>query len=239
LKRTAQLPLAIEPPAAARFDSFVAGASREAVTALEQVAAGRIGTPVYLWGETGVGKTHLLHATCGAAAALGRKPIYLPMAEGVADYDASVLEGHDAIDVVCIDDIGRVGGMAAWEEALLHLYNRRRDRGRALVLADRRAPGAASIGLPDLRSRLGWGLTYRIHSLDDEDKIAVLTARAAHCGLDLPEAVARFLLAHCARDLAHLLGVLDALDRASLAEQRRLTIPFVRAFLGQDPGQDT
>jgi DnaA family protein len=92
-------------------------------------------------------------------------------------------------------------------------------------------PAALPLGLPDLRTRLAWGLTLAIAPLDDAGRQELLQALAARRGLELPIEVARYLLERAPRHPKDLVSLIDALDRASLAEQRRLTVPFVREHL--------
>ncbi|HKJ77017.1 MAG TPA: DnaA/Hda family protein, partial [Gammaproteobacteria bacterium] len=86
-------------------------------------------------------------------------------------------------------------------------------------------------GLPDLVSRLGWGLIFHVRPLSDEQMIDALQLRARQRGLDLPADVARYLLRHYRRDMTSLASLLERLDHASLVAQRRLTIPFVKQWL--------
>src|SRR4029078_5447301 len=88
-----------------------------------------------------------------------------------------------------------------------------------------------NIGLPDLLSRLSWGMVFKLSPLADDEKLTVLTRRANGRGIGLPEEVAKYLLTHCPRHMATLFAALDALDKASLAAKRRLTIPFVKEVL--------
>ena len=118
-----------------------------------------------------------------------------------------------------------------WEEAIFHLYNRVKEAGGRLVMAAHDLPKAIRVQLPDLVSRFSWGVVYQLHSLVDEEKLAVLIQRAHHRGINLSEEVGRYILTHCPRHMGTLFAALDALDRASLAAQRRLTIPFVKEVL--------
>jgi DnaA family protein len=93
-------------------------------------------------------------------------------------------------------------------------------------------PGAAGFALPDLASRAAGAVGYGLQSLSDEDQVEALLRHAAHRGLELDAAAARFLQTRLPRDMSVLCGWLERLDRASLAAQRRLTLPFVREFLG-------
>ena len=87
------------------------------------------------------------------------------------------------------------------------------------------------LDLPDLESRLKWGTTLQIRSMSDDDKAQALTNRAKMRGLELSDECARFLLTRLSRDMRALLDVLDTLDHASMAAQRKLTIPFIKATL--------
>ena len=106
-----------------------------------------------------------------------------------------------------------------------------------MIAASRGAPSGLDFALEDLRSRLAAGGVFHLRELDDADAAAVLGLRAAHRGLDLPDEVARYLLARVPRDMASLCDWLDRLDAASLAAQRRLTVPFVREVLLGEAGQ--
>jgi len=185
---------------------------------------------VYLWGATGTGRTHLLQAACQGAAAAGATAVYLPLAQH-AEFSPELLEGLETTRLVCLDDVDAIAGLDAWEQALFHLYNRLRDSERRLLAAADRAPGALPLNLADLRSRLGWGPVFQLRALSDTDKLAALKLRALHRGLELSDEVGQYLLKRCPRDLHSLFSLLDSLDRAALAAQRRLTIPFVREHL--------
>jgi DnaA family protein len=87
------------------------------------------------------------------------------------------------------------------------------------------------ITLPDLVSRLTWGLTEQVKPLDDEEKSAALQHRATQRGLLLTDEAVRFLLNRSSRDMTSLLETLDVLDKASIREQRKITIPFIKDVL--------
>jgi DnaA family protein len=89
--------------------------------------------------------------------------------------------------------------------------------------------------LADLKSRLSWGLVFRLHPLNEQDTLAAVDLYAQQLGLDLSPQVSRFLFAHCRRDFASLRCVLERLDRATLAAKRKLTIPFIKTLLEDLP----
>lgn len=94
-------------------------------------------------------------------------------------------------------------------------------------------PKQIPLQLPDLVTRLGWGLTLKLKTLNEEQRITVLTSKANALGFDITPPVGRFLLAHYSRDLPSLWTLLDKLDHATLAAKRKLTIPFLKQFLGE------
>lgn len=225
-----QLPLGLVLPDSARFDSYYPGLNREAVQHLQLAASGKGENLVYVAGARGVGKTHLLQAACHSASQCERTSAYLPL-QDLPELAPTVLEGLEQLDLVCLDDVSATAGHADWERGLFNLFNRVRTAGGTLLVADERRPDQSGFALPDLASRLGWGVTYTLKPLADDDVIASLAWRAQGRGLELPEDTAQFMLRRLPRDLPTLFALFDTLDAASLIEQRRLTIPFVKAVL--------
>lgn len=220
-----QLPLGIGLQDGARFENFHPGENGAALFALAEASE----PFVFLWGAPGSGRSHLLQAACRAAAESGRAAAYLPLAE--PGLSPLMLDGMEAMAVVAIDDLQRIAGDVDWETALFHFYNRARDAGCRVLAAADAPPAECGVHLPDLCSRLGWGPTFRLQILDDAGKAAALQLRARRRGLEMPDEVVQFLLRRAPRDPHRLFELLDRLDRASLAAQRRLTVPFVREHL--------
>lgn len=216
-----QLALRVRPRDSARFASFVRGGNAEACQQLEHPQ----GPPVmWLWGRHGSGKTHLLQATCAAAGERGRTAAYVDLA-GAAS--TAMLDGCDALDVVCLDGLDAVAPDASWNAALFRLHTLMDGRGR-LVVASNGAPAGLRFTLPDLRSRLLAAAVHHVTELDEAGRCEALRSRAAARGLELSEEGALYLVHRLPRDAHSLFGVLAKLDEASLAAQRRLTIPFLR-----------
>lgn len=227
-----QLALDLRWDRACELDSYVATDAGAVLAAVRAAAAGA-GPPVLLYGAPGSGKSHLLQAACSEAHGGGRAAVYLRLAEARAAMAPEVLEGFEGLGLVALDQWEAVAGERAWEEALLHCFNRCRESGATLLMAARRRPADLGLLLPDLASRLQWGLVLRLAPLDDPGRRRALALRAQRRGLDLPRETLDYLLTRESRDPAHLFGLLDRLDRASLAAGRRLTVPFVREVLAR------
>ena len=222
-----QLPLGIGLKDTATFDNFYPAGNELVLQALQKSNDAML----YLWGPVGSGKSHLLQALCHATAANGHSPVYLPLQELVS-LSPALLEGLEQQALIAVDDVQAVAGLSQWEEGLFHLYNRVRDFGHRLVVSATSAPVGLALTLPDLASRLGWGPVFQLSALSDLDKRAALQLRAHRRGLEMGDEVAVYLLRRCPRDMDSLFNLLNRLDQASLAAQRRLTIPFVRQLLG-------
>lgn len=226
-----QLPLGLSLRSSARFESFYAGDNSVLVSAL-QLAAGGTGEPlIFLAGRTGMGKTHLLQAACHMAGQVGSATAYLPLGELDA-LSPDILDGLEQMAFICIDDIDAIAGKNDWETAVFNLFNAARAAGSVMLFTGSDTPAACGLQLPDLVSRLGWGATYTLKPLTEVQLQAALALRARERGLELPDDTTQFLLKRIQRDLPSAFGLFDRLDRASLIEQRRLTIPFVKSVLG-------
>lgn len=224
-----QLPLALRWPRRQRFEHFHPGANAAALAALVALANDPAASWVYLDGPAGSGKSHLSMATCQAASALGRRVQYLPLA--AVSEPAAALRGVAGSDLLALDDVDAIAGKRDAEHALFDLYNQARAEGGVLLFAASSAPAQLGLELPDLRSRLGACTRFALKPLDDAERRAVLKSQASARGIELDEPVLDWLFAHYARDLAALLDLLDRLDQASLAAQRRITVPFLRGML--------
>jgi DnaA family protein len=228
-----QLPLTFEPRERYTFNAFIAGHNQLVVDLVRKMASGEGESQILIWADRGSGKSHLLQAACNLASHSRMTACYLPAKE-IIDGSVHIFDGLEQIDMVCIDDIDAIMQSGEWEEALFDLINRIRDAGKRVLLAADSSPETSAINLPDLRSRLSWGPVFHLRDLDDKDKITAMQKRAQQSGLEMTDPVANYLLTHYPRDLFDLFERLDHLDKASMAMQRRLTIPFIKSVLEAD-----
>ena len=224
-----QLLLDVLPVPAPTWVNFVVGANIEAASAARALAPGRA---MYVWGSAGCGRSHLLRAAAGEDA------WFIDLATPVRVLQQLAHDEHTgaAPRLIAVDDVHLLDD--ARQAALFALYNRWRESGAtssafALMVAGDRSPLAMPIR-EDLRTRLGWDLVFRLEPLTDEDKLEALTAQAQDRQLALAPEVVQWMLTHHERDIRRLSGLLDALDRYSLATRRPITIPLLRTMLA-DP----
>lgn len=227
----AQLPLGVGLRDDATFTNFLPGGNAALVSALRAQLDDDGESFIYLWGAEGSGRSHLLQAACHEASDRDRRTLYLPLKD-LGHFPPLMLEDVERLDLVVIDDLDEVIGRKRWEEALFHGFNRLRDAGKRLVIAASAPPRQLQVELPDLASRLTWGVIFHVHGLDDDGRLDALQLRAKVRGMQLPNEVARYILHRGPRRLTEMFDALESLDRASLSAQRKLTIPFVKQALG-------
>jgi DnaA-homolog protein len=227
--RFTQLPLGVHLRETATFANYYPGVNGDVVRLLQRsITEGS--EFIYLWGGHGSGKTHLLQAVCHMVSNHMHRLAYFPLRE-VAALPPGILEGVEQLPVVIVDDIDVIAGRAEWETSLFHLYNNVQERGGRMIMSGCDNPVSIGILLPDLRSRLAAGLVLRLRDLNDQEKTVALRFQARRRGMEMPEDVAGYLLRRFPRDMTALFSLLDVLDHATLAAQRKLTIPFVKEVL--------
>jgi DnaA family protein len=135
-------------------------------------------------------------------------------------------------EMVAVDDVEKLDEAA--QIALFDLYNRMRESGGLLLMSGTQAPAFLDLR-DDLRTRLGWGLVYQVHALNDDEKTQALRQHAQARGFELPHEVTAYLLRHGRRDLPALLGTLDALDQRCLRLKRAASVPLLKEVMADCP----
>jgi DnaA family protein len=209
-----QMLLGIAPEWIPTLDNFVAGRNVELLSALRQSLVAATGERrLYIWGEAGSGKSHLLQAAVGEALEAGLSAVY------------ACGEVPEVAEVVAVDEVEGLDDAA--QIALFALYNRQRENGGMLLVSGTQAPAFLALR-DDLRTRLGWELVYQVQALNDVEKAQALQQHALARGLELPNEVTTYLLRHGRRDLPALLATLDALDEHCLRLKRQATVPLLK-----------
>lgn len=226
---TEQLLLNLRPRVDARLSDFAAPAYTGVLAAARHLLDAP-GNLLYLHGERGYGRSHLLAGLCAEAESRGLRAILLPLSE-LHDENPAMLDGLETQDLIACDDLEAIAGMAEWEEGLFHLFNRARLVGCRLVFSAAAAPGHCGLRLPDLVSRLALAQVWALGLPDDDSRLALVEAAARRRGLIMEPEVLRYLVLRGPREPGRLLALLESLDKGSLVAGRRLTIPFVRQTL--------
>ena len=239
-----QLTLDLGAPPPPTFDNFVAGDNNvEALASLRGLIdaggghadhakpARGIGSAtgsrfVYLWGLPASGRSHLLHALASATQAAR---VLTPLS-GLPDFD------HDpSIRLWLVDDCDRLD--AARQASVFHLFNTiQTEAGAAMVSTGSSAPMQLPV-IPELATRLGWGLVFQLHRLSDQDIARALAVTLAERGVTASTDLIPWLMTRTARDLGQLRAMIDRLDRFALTRKRAITVPLVREFLQATPGE--
>ncbi len=233
LQAPTQYSLDIALPKFATFETFVDTSEGQLLSELKQLnqTSSQIEPKQYfLWGAARTGKTHLLQAICNQFATLEASAIYLPMQE-LIQLDAKILEDMYQHDVVCIDDIEVILGQENWDRKLFNLINELRANNKSIVMTSSINPNEAKVSFSDLASRLVWGPVYKLNQLEDEEKAQAIQVHAKARGLELSPEVCGYLLKRFPRELDKLIELLDELDKQSLVQQRKVTVPFVKMAL--------
>ncbi|HYM48230.1 MAG TPA: DnaA regulatory inactivator Hda, partial [Burkholderiaceae bacterium] len=203
-----QLTLDLVKPSKPSLDNFVVGRNVEVIAALRAVAAGNGERFIYLWGDAGSGRSHLLRAL-GLQMQPGEVPAFDTRSHGYV-----------------VDDVDSCN--ESQQQQLFGLLNQiRADAAARFVGAGNAAPMHLALR-DDVRTRLAWGLVYQIQALSDAEKAQALAAHAESRGLVLPADVIDYLLTHMQRDMRTLVAIVDALDIYALSLKRTITVPLVR-----------
>ena len=213
------------------FETFYANHNPTLIKLLRSVASGEQQEPqIFLWGAANTGKTHLLQAVCHVAAKSDRRAIYIPLAK-LPLRDPNMLQGFETMDVICIDDVHVLSAQPEWEQMLFNFINQVRAEKTSIIFSANENPAEEIFMLADLNSRAVWGPVYKLPTLNEEELDSALCLHAKSRGFTLTKEVRSYLFKHCRRDVPTLVDILQILDHASLQEQRKVTVPFLKKIL--------
>ena len=231
-KQNAQMALDISLRDKVSFDSFVTGHNGELLHHLKKAAVAKETlAPLFIWGESGGGKSHLLNSCYRLAEEENLNPWIVSLADfASAKGSEEMLSDLDEYDIYLIDGLDYIEGLAGWEEKLFQLCNASRDNNKSIIISAIKPPTSLNLGLRDLVTRLMSGLTYQVLPLGEEQKITALQERAKERGFEINEDAVKFILNRYRRETGNLFKILDQLDQASLEQKRLITIPFLRSL---------
>lgn len=207
------------------FDKFLGTENAELVYVLQH----KHDPFIYVWGEEGAGKSHLLRAWVAQALDAGKKAVYIDAAA------TPLTEAAFEAEYLAIDQIEKLGNE---EQALLFaVFNRFRNSGKGFLLLSSEHTPQQLIIREDLRTRMAYCLVYEVKPLTDQEKIDALVSMAAARQVTIDPEIFEYLLNHWRRDMDSLMQMLDTLDNYAVTMGKRITLPLLRQLLKQQETQ--
>ncbi|WP_394204928.1 chromosomal replication initiator protein DnaA [Shewanella waksmanii] len=227
-----------------QFDNFVEGKSNQlGKAAALQVSENPGGAynPLFLYGGTGLGKTHLLHAVGNGIIKNNpnAKVVYMHSERFVQDMVKALQNNaieefkryYRSVDALFIDDIQFFANKDRSQEEFFHTFNALLEGNHQIILTSDRYPKEID-GVEDrLKSRFGWGLTVAIEPPELETRVAILMRKAQESGINLPDEVAFFIAKRLRSNVRELEGALNRVIANANFTGRPITIDFVREAL--------
>ncbi|MEW6559203.1 MAG: DnaA regulatory inactivator Hda [Pseudomonadota bacterium] len=218
------------------LDNFDTGGQTDnalALQAVQDLLLQRRHAALYLWGDSGSGKSHLLWAACNAVRKQGAWALLLtPQTPTSAWPDVNDLLARPPGGILAVDD---AHALADWQQDwVFGLYNAARTADQAFLSSGHAAPAALPLRA-DLRTRLSWGLALRLSPPDDDVRARVLQRLAHDRGYSLSPELLHYMQTHLSRDLSQLARLMAAFDRYALAAQRPATVPLLKSLLAEQP----
>ena len=207
------------------FDKFLGTENAELVYVLQH----KHDPFIYVWGEEGAGKSHLLRAWVAQALDAEKKAVYIDAAA------TPLTEAAFEAEYLAIDQIEKLGNE---EQALLFaVFNRFRNSGKGFLLLSSEHTPQQLVIREDLRTRMAYCLVYEVKPLTDREKIDALVSMAAARQVTIDPEIFEYLLNHWRRDMDSLMQMLDTLDNYAVTMGKRITLPLLRQLLKQQETQ--
>jgi chromosomal replication initiator protein len=225
------------------FESFIEGKSNTQARAAAQHAAESPGSynPLFIYGDSGLGKTHLMHGVGNAILRDNPRAriAYIGAEQWVNQFTTAIRHGgteefkqrYRGADALLIDDIQFFAGKERTQEEFFHTFNALVDNRKQIIMTCDRFPKELD-GLDDrLKSRFSWGLTVSVEPPDLETRVAILLSKAELLGFELQQDIALFIAQRIRTNVRELEGALNTLRARVLFTRESITMDFARATL--------
>ncbi|MBR4850285.1 MAG: chromosomal replication initiator protein DnaA [Alistipes sp.] len=228
------------------FDNFIEGECNRLVRSVAMSVSVNPGNhtpfnPLYIYGDSGLGKTHLAHAIGNEVRQ--RFPelqvLYVAMNKFQAQYQAATINKeipnfinfYQMVDVLILDDIQELSGRPGTQNAFFNIFNHLQMSGKQLVLISDKPP----VELKDIEERLltrfKWGLSAEIRIPDYDTKIKIIKAKAQHLNVEIPEDVVSYLAEHISANIREIEGAISSLIANATYMNKRITISLAKEIL--------
>ena len=224
------------------FSNFVEGESnrlaRTAGVSIANNPGKNIFNPLFVYGKSGVGKTHLLHAIGNASVEQNPRARVLYVSSHVfqVQYSQAYLQNkindfihfYQSVDVLLIDDVHELSGKTGTQNVFFHIFNHLHQMGKQIVFTCDRAPKDL-VGMEDrLLTRFKWGLTAEMRQPDYQLRVDILHQKMRQNGLELPDEVVEYIARHAKDNVRDLEGILTSLFAHSIIEGRNTDLKLCR-----------
>ena len=224
------------------FDTFIVGSGNRLAHAASQAVAeapGMAYNPLFLYGDVGLGKTHLLHAIGHTAIESGLVVLYV----SAETFTNEIVEAiryrtteefrakYRSVDVLLVDDIQFIAGKDSTEEEFFHTFNALHESNKQIVMCSDRPPKAIVSLAERLRSRFEWGLIADIQAPDLETRVAILRAKAEMMRRNVPDEVVTYLASRVQSNIRELEGSFNRLFAFAQLQGLPLTTETAKAAL--------
>ena len=206
--------------------NFIGDTNQEVVEFLAHLFSQSLSSVVYIYGGKSCGKTHLLQGSAFEALDRSQRVVYLDFEQDMPD---GIMNDLEVNDWVCIDNVRCLDD--AQQQELFDLYNRVANTSTKLIISDSVLPNELDL-LKDLKTRLSLATIFCLEALDDETKKNIIQQQMNEQNLKIDRKVYDYLFKHYSRDLADLLSAIDQLDKISLQQKNKITIPLIKQVLG-------
>ena len=218
-----QLGLPISLDSKMLLDNFLG--NKHLLEFIAQLYVDKTSAEIYVYGDSGLGKTHLLQGAALRALSDQQIAMYIDCHNALPGH---VLESIEQLNWISIDNIDAIN--ANQQDLFFDLYNRAKQARVTMLISGSDLPSELGV-MKDLKTRLGLATVFQLEELDDELTMLVLNNQMIDRNLSIDSKVYEYLFKYYSRDVKVLLTAMDDLDKASLQAKQSITIPFVRKTL--------
>ena len=218
-----QLGLPISLNVQMSLENFVA--NRQIQSLIERLFASDKSSEIYIYGDSGSGKTHLLQGVIFSAMEKNKAAVFIDCKEDIPDY---LLATVNDLHWLSIDNIGCIS--ESQQHSLFDLYNRARQANVNILVSGNSLPAELNI-MKDIKTRLNLTNVFQLEVLDDYDTKKVLNSQMQERNISIDEKVYEYLFKHYSRDINLLLGALNRLDELSMQSKKSISISLAKKIL--------